>query len=166
MNYSVNGRVGRTPVSLRDSLRGSGDAGNDLKASYKMERRGPPPVPSGGGGPGKVRRSTTDVNQSRSSGETFNGKDDVEMKLMRCRSLLKERHDLNIVELIMRDIVQKDMGVSFSDIAALDTAKRLLNEAIVLPLMMPELFTGIRKPWKGVLLFGPPGTGKHKNTDV
>ena len=49
--------------------------------------------------------------------------------------------------------------MSFDDIAALDTAKRLLNEAIVLPLMMPELFTGIRKPWQGVLLFGPPGTG-------
>ena len=46
------------------------------------------------------------------------------------------------------------------DVAKLEDAKRLLQEAVVLPLLMPELYVGIRQPWKGVLLFGPPGTGK------
>ena len=51
-------------------------------------------------------------------------------------------------------------GVHWDDIAGLSDAKRLLEEAVVLPLWMPGFFTGIRRPWKGVLMFGPPGTGK------
>ncbi|PNH08795.1 Katanin p60 ATPase-containing subunit A-like 1 [Tetrabaena socialis] len=48
----------------------------------------------------------------------------------------------------------------WDDIAGLEEAKRVLNEALVLPMIMPDFFTGIRRPVKGVLLFGPPGTGK------
>ena len=35
-----------------------------------------------------------------------------------------------------------------SDIAGLGEAKKLLEEAVVLPLLMPDYFTGIRRPWK------------------
>jgi SpoVK/Ycf46/Vps4 family AAA+-type ATPase len=40
----------------------------------------------------------------------------------------------------------------------LHDAKALLQEAVVLPLIMPDFFKGIRRPWKGVLMVGPPGT--------
>eukprot|EP00294_Goniomonas_avonlea_P008107 CAMPEP_0114562350 /NCGR_PEP_ID=MMETSP0114-20121206/12482_1 /TAXON_ID=31324 /ORGANISM="Goniomonas sp, Strain m" /LENGTH=698 /DNA_ID=CAMNT_0001748029 /DNA_START=83 /DNA_END=2179 /DNA_ORIENTATION=+ len=65
-----------------------------------------------------------------------------------------------LVEMIERDIIDTKINLTWDDIASLEDAKRLLKEAVVLPMMFPELFTGIRQPWKGVLLFGPPGTGK------
>jgi katanin p60 ATPase-containing subunit A1 len=42
----------------------------------------------------------------------------------------------------------------------LEQAKRLLVEAVQLPLRYPTIFTGILRPWRGILLHGPPGTGK------
>lgn len=51
-------------------------------------------------------------------------------------------------------------GVNFGDIVGLDEAKRLLKEAVLMPLKYPHFFEGILEPWKGILLFGPPGTGK------
>lgn len=57
-------------------------------------------------------------------------------------------------------IVTEKPNISLKDIAGLETAKQTLREAIVLPLMRPDLFSGARKPWKGILLFGPPGCGK------
>jgi katanin p60 ATPase-containing subunit A1 len=56
--------------------------------------------------------------------------------------------------------IQWKFNVKFDDIVGLDDAKRLLKEAVMLPLKYPYLFTGILEPWRGVLLFGPPGTGK------
>jgi len=61
---------------------------------------------------------------------------------------------------IARDIIMESPKVRWSDIVGLDQAKRLLKEAVVMPVKFPQLFTGLLQPWKGVLLHGPPGTGK------
>ncbi|KAJ8964086.1 hypothetical protein NQ314_005140 [Rhamnusium bicolor] len=57
-------------------------------------------------------------------------------------------------------IVVEKPHVKWSDVAGLDAAKEALKEAVILPIRFPHLFSGKRVPWKGILLFGPPGTGK------
>ena len=52
--------------------------------------------------------------------------------------------------------------ISFGGVAGLEQAKCALREAIVLPSKYPHLFTGGRRPWRRVLLYGPPGTGERK----
>ncbi len=68
--------------------------------------------------------------------------------------------DTDLIQMLERDVLDKNPGVSFDDIADLSQTKQLLQEAVLLPILMPEYFKGIRRPWKGVLMFGPPGTGK------
>ena len=65
-------------------------------------------------------------------------------------------------QLLSDVLTPEDLGSGFSDVGALDDAKRALREAVQLPLQRPELFQGgaLASPPKGVLLFGPPGTGK------
>jgi len=69
-------------------------------------------------------------------------------------------NDKDLVEMLERDIIEKDLNVHWSDIAGLDEAKKLLKQSIVLPIRIPSYFKGIRRPKKGVLMVGPPGTGK------
>ena len=68
--------------------------------------------------------------------------------------------DSDLINMLERDIVQKNPNTHWDDIADLHEAKRLLEEAVVLPMWMPDFFKGIRRPWRGVLMVGPPGTGK------
>ncbi|KAK8656071.1 hypothetical protein V6N13_108630 [Hibiscus sabdariffa] len=58
-------------------------------------------------------------------------------------------------------IPPNEIGVTFADIGALDETKESLQELVMLPLRRPDLFNGgLLKPCRGILLFGPPGTGK------
>ncbi|KAK8587246.1 hypothetical protein V6N13_086240 [Hibiscus sabdariffa] len=58
-------------------------------------------------------------------------------------------------------IPANEIGVTFADIGALNETKESLQELVMLPLRRPDLFNGgLLKPCRGILLFGPPGTGK------
>lgn len=51
-------------------------------------------------------------------------------------------------------IVMEKPNIKWTDVAGLEAAKTALKEAVILPIQFPYLFTGKRKPWRGILLFG------------
>ena len=61
---------------------------------------------------------------------------------------------------ILNEIVVRGDQVHWDDVAGLEVAKKALKEAVVYPFLRPDLFMGLREPARGMLLFGPPGTGK------
>ncbi|OYT50469.1 AAA family ATPase [Candidatus Bathyarchaeota archaeon ex4484_135] len=53
---------------------------------------------------------------------------------------------------------KKKPGITWDDIVGLEEAKRAIKEAIIYPVLRPDLFP---HGWpRGILLFGPPGCGK------
>jgi len=69
--------------------------------------------------------------------------------------------DGKLVESILNEVIAKgSTGVSWADVSGQEKAKAALHEMVVLPTLRPELFTGLREPAKGLLMFGPPGNGK------
>lgn len=68
--------------------------------------------------------------------------------------------DPNMIELIRNEIMDSGKLVMWDDIAGLEYTKKIIKEVVVFPMLRPDIFTGLRRPPKGILLFGPPGTGK------
>lgn len=79
------------------------------------------------------------------------------------KSLKDVATDNEFEKRLLTDVIPpNDLGVTFDDIGALENVKDTLKELVMLPLQRPELFCKgqLTKPCKGILLFGPPGTGK------
>ncbi|XP_053564450.1 katanin p60 ATPase-containing subunit A-like 1 [Bombina bombina] len=135
----------------------------DLKPLRKDSPGNQPPAPVGRAHP----ISKYEKPSNREKDARGRGKDDKSRKNQQdvggdgeMRKFDGAGYDKDLVEALERDIISRNPNVHWEDIADLEEAKKLLREAVVLPMWMPDFFKGIRRPWKGVLMVGPPGTGK------
>ncbi|KAK9120076.1 hypothetical protein Scep_018169 [Stephania cephalantha] len=118
-----------------------------------------PPIRSNGSNGGHTT--------SRSSGKCDDGLDDT---TKRCLEMLygpdgelpeKLRNlEPRLIEHVSNEIMDRDPNVRWDDIAGLEHAKKCVTEMVIWPLLRPDIFKGCRSPGRGLLLFGPPGTGK------
>ncbi|PVH87888.1 AAA-domain-containing protein [Cadophora sp. DSE1049] len=83
-----------------------------------------------------------------------------ETKVQQLMKTLPKGVDEGAAKQIFNEIVVQGDEVHWDDVAGLDIAKKALKEAVVYPFLRPDLFMGLREPARGMLLFGPPGTGK------
>ncbi|OQV13169.1 Katanin p60 ATPase-containing subunit A-like 2 [Hypsibius exemplaris] len=100
--------------------------------------------------------------QSRSDGPPLTrlsliGRMKAALETYRCHNG-DEMYELAVT--ISREMFLDDPNVHWDDIKGMEDAKRLVKEAVVYPVKYPDLFQGILAPWRGLLLTGPPGTGK------
>ncbi|KAK9229237.1 hypothetical protein WN944_022196 [Citrus x changshan-huyou] len=133
----ARGATNRTGTSSRGGKAAGPSRGNTGVRASTTGKKG-----TGSGKSGKADSANGDSEDGKSKKKEYEGPDP------------------DLAAMLERDVLETSPGVRWDDVAGLTEAKRLLEEAVVLPLWMPEYFQGIRRPWKGVLMFGPPGTGK------
>ncbi|KAJ5934949.1 hypothetical protein N7466_004496 [Penicillium verhagenii] len=105
--------------------------------------------------------SDQDSSGHRSTEDDAEDEDEVDNDdLVKILNKLPKGVDLQSARQILNEIVVRGDEVHWEDIAGLDLAKKALKEAVVYPFLRPDLFSGLREPARGMLLFGPPGTGK------
>ncbi len=94
----------------------------------------------------------------------INIEEEIPPEIMEKITVTKEDfHDAlrNIEPSALREVFVEVPAVRWDDIGGLESVKQELIEAVEWPIKYPEVFEAINtRPPKGVLLFGPPGTGK------
>ena len=143
------------------------DAINNHPANRKMEEKyghlanlGPDGYVRGGGGNYPKSNNNYNKGNANKGGKDNNKNKDGKSSFLLSRYPDGKGPDSDLIEMLEREVVDTNPNVSFDDIAELSQAKKALQEAVLLPLIIPDYFKGIRRPWRGVLLYGPPGTGK------
>jgi hypothetical protein len=158
---------GRCSSLYQGSFTSSGPPQTGLVKTLGMSRRGVrgsfvPPVRGANGS-----SSGGAVATAHTQGGTDNG---YEESTRKCIELLAgpdgklpdrlRNLEPRLLEHVSNEVMDQDPAVRWDDIAGLEHAKKCVTEMVIWPLLRPDIFQGCRAPGRGLLLFGPPGTGK------
>ena len=147
---ALKGLVGSRKQNSPDSPRANDNDGKFTKSKRHSGRT-------------QAARKDSSVSSSEASENGYNSSADespTDNRVTRLMKNLPKGVDENAAKQIVNEIVVQGDEVHWSDIAGLDIAKEALKETVVYPFLRPDLFSGLREPARGMLLFGPPGTGK------
>ncbi|KAH8819685.1 AAA family ATPase-like protein [Xylogone sp. PMI_703] len=120
------------------------------RGKYK-EKQNEPPI---------LAEPTTPTSDESNFGEEKQTKSVWKQKIEYILKHLPRGVDDAAARQIFNEIVVQGDEVHWEDVAGLEIAKTALKETVVYPFLRPDLFMGLREPARGMLLFGPPGTGK------
>ena len=128
----------------------SHEAGEKKKRVMRKVRQDPIPVDPELESPRSEREASSGIDASAP----------WQARLKYVKKNLPKGVDEGAAKQIFNEIVVQGDEVHWDDVAGLEAAKKALKEAVVYPFLRPDLFMGLREPARGMLLFGPPGTGK------
>ncbi|RMZ91787.1 hypothetical protein DV736_g981, partial [Chaetothyriales sp. CBS 134916] len=159
--------IARKPVGGQSSAGGSvavqpeSDSDTTQKTEAKTTRRPPAPAGTSADSPKPITPPSTSPEHSEL--EDNPDADAEAAHEQRSKKVLKNVPrgiDLAAARAILNEVIVRGDEVHWDDVAGLELAKAALKEAVVYPFLRPDLFMGLREPARGMLLFGPPGTGK------
>jgi SpoVK/Ycf46/Vps4 family AAA+-type ATPase len=136
--------------SFDDDTNSSGGQASKPKRKLKQKQKEKP----------ILAEPTTPTSDDSAASETDEARNAWDEKVQHLMKNLPKGVDEGAAKQIFNEIVVQGDEVHWDDVAGLDIAKNALKEAVVYPFLRPDLFMGLREPARGMLLFGPPGTGK------